>query len=298
MHIAILLWGLTGIFGKAIEMNEVMIVWYRMILSAIALFIIIYFQRKIKFPDFDTIVRVCGVGILVCIHWIFFYASIKASNVSIALSCFSSVTVFTSFLEPIIHRTKFKFRDVLFGIIVMGGIYIIFSFQKWYAKGILFALFSAFLGSLFTVINKQFVSKHSPASITLLELISGFGFLTLLLPVVLPAFNYSFEIPRNGELSFTENNNDWIWLILLSVLCTSIAFTISLEALQKISAYSMNLSVNLEPVYSIILAMIFFDEGKMLNAGFYCGTAIVLLTVVIHTLIEYSSSRKVQKINE
>lgn len=291
MHLAILLWGFTGIFGKSILMNEIMIVWYRMIMSAVALLLIMYFSKKVQFPNRKTVLKIASVGVLVCLHWIFFYASIKASNVSIALSCFSSVSLFTAFLEPIVHKQKTKWRDLLFGIVVMIGIYIIFSFQKWYAKGILLALLSAFLGSLFTVMNKRFVENNSPSAITFVELISGFIFLSFLLPFILHGFNYEFQIPRNGALSFTANTNDWLWLILLSVLCTSVAFTISMEALQKISAYTMNLSVNLEPLYSIILAMIFFEEGKTLNTGFYIGTLIVLSAVVVHTIIEYKGRK-------
>lgn len=260
-------------------------------MSAVALLLIMYFSKKVQFPNRKTVLKIASVGVLVCLHWIFFYASIKASNVSIALSCFSSVSLFTAFLEPIVHKQKTKWRDLLFGIVVMIGIYIIFSFQKWYAKGILLALLSAFLGSLFTVMNKRFVENNSPSAITFVELISGFIFLSFLLPFILHGFNYEFQIPRNGALSFTANTNDWLWLILLSVLCTSVAFTISMEALQKISAYTMNLSVNLEPLYSIILAMIFFEEGKTLNTGFYIGTLIVLSAVVVHTIIEYKGRK-------
>ena len=175
----------------------------------------------------------------------------------------------------------------------MVGIYIIFSFQQWYAKGILLALFSAFLGSMFTVINKRLVAANSPSAVTFIELVSGFLFLSAILPLILKVFSYEFEIPRNGLISFTSNTNDWLWLVLLSVLCTAVAFTISLEALRKISAYTMNLSVNLEPLYSIVLAMIFFDEGKTLNSGFYIGTLIVMVAVFVHTIIEYRGRRSV-----
>lgn len=293
MHLAIFLWGFTGIFGKAILMNEIMIVWYRMIISAVALLIIMFFAKQLVFPDRKTTFRIAAVGIIVCFHWVFFYASIKASNVSIALSCFSSVSLFTAFLEPVIHKQKIKWRDLFLGLVVMVGIYIIFSFQQWYAKGILLALFSAFLGSMFTVINKRLVAANSPSAVTFIELVSGFLFLSAILPLILKVFSYEFEIPRNGLISFTSNTNDWLWLVLLSVLCTAVAFTISLEALRKISAYTMNLSVNLEPLYSIVLAMIFFDEGKTLNSGFYIGTLIVMVAVFVHTIIEYRGRRSV-----
>lgn len=284
MHISILLWGFTGIFGKAIEMNEVMIVWYRMILSAAALMVIIFFMKHRLFINKKSLVPVCLTGILVTLHWISFYASIKYSNVSIALACFSSVSLFSALLEPLILKTKFNPSNILLALMVIAGIYIIFSFQHWYAKGIVLSLISAFLGAWFTILNKKFVANDSPQAVTLIELISGFVFLSVILFPVLNYFNYSFEIPAT-------NNYDWLWLVLLSVVCTSVAFTLSLESLKKISAFTMNLSVNLEPLYSIVLAMIFFREQKVLNAGFYAGALLVISSVVIHTLFQYRNSK-------
>jgi drug/metabolite transporter (DMT)-like permease len=173
----------------------------------------------------------------------------------------------------------------------MIGIYIIFSFQKWYATGILLALCSSFLAAWFTIINKNLVEKNSPTAVTFIELLSGFIFLSMTLPFVLNYFHFSFQIP--GKDLSGEKNYDILWLLLLSIVCTSIAFTISLESLKKINAFTMNLSVNLEPLYSIILAMIFFNENKVLNAGFYCGTLIVISCVVIHTWVQYKSAKKV-----
>jgi len=212
-----------------------------------------------------------------------FYGAIKASNVSIALSCFASVSLFSALLEPIIYKQKINRSNVVLSIVVMIGIYIIFSFQKLYATGILLALFSALLGALFTILNKNFVSKHEPATVTFIELISGFGFLTLILPFALGAFDFSFQIPTSL---------DWLWLVLLSVFCTSIAFTISLEALKKVNAFTMNLSVNLEPLYSIILAIIIFKEDKVLNTGFYVGTFIVISSVFVHSLPQFKNRKK------
>ena len=211
-----------------------------------------------------------------------FYGAIKASNVSIALSCFSSVALFSALLEPVIYKQKINRSNILLAVVVMIGIYIIFSFQKLYALGIGLALLSALLGALFTILNKNFVSKYEPATVTFIELISGFGFLSLLLPFALNVFDFSFQFPSNF---------DWLWLILLSVICTSIAFTISLEALKKVNAFTMNLSVNLEPLYSIALAILIFDEGKDLNSGFYIGTFIVISSVFVHSFLQYKNRK-------
>jgi drug/metabolite transporter (DMT)-like permease len=283
MHIAILLWGFTGIFGKAIEMNAIMIVWYRMIISAVALIPFIMRASEFKWPSRNELWQQAGVGMIVCLHWLLFYGSIKASNVSIALSCFSSVSLFSALLEPLIYKQKINKSNILLAIVVMTGIYIIFSFQKLYATGILLALGSALLGAFFTIINKKFVAKHEPSTVTFFELLSGFIFLSLILPFILPAFDFSFQTPSGW---------DGLWLLLLSVVCTSVAFTLSLEALKKINAFTMNLSVNLEPLYSIALAIFIFKENELLNTGFYAGTFIVISSVFIYSWLQFKNRKK------
>lgn len=284
MHVAILLWGFTGIFGKAIDMNAIMIVWYRMILSAIAIVPFMMHGKKIVWPAKKDLLKISLVGIIVCLHWLMFYGAIKASNVSIALSCFSSIALFSALLEPLIYKQKLNSSNILLALLVMVGIYIIFSFQKLYALGIFLALLSALLGAFFTILNKNFVSKYEPATVTFIELISGFVFLSMVLPLALSFFNFQFQIPTSI---------DWLWLVLLSVICTSVAFTISLEALKKINAFTMNLSVNLEPLYSIVLAIIIFNEGKELNMGFYAGTFIVICSVFLHSFIQFRKRKQV-----
>ncbi|HCI58965.1 MAG TPA: EamA family transporter, partial [Bacteroidetes bacterium] len=194
------------------------------------------------------------------------------------LSCFASVSLFSALLEPLFYRKKIDKQNIILALFVLVGIYIIFAFQQLYAMGIILALISALLGALFTILNKIFVSNDEPAPVTFIELISGFVFLSVLLPLILPAFNLSFQIP---------SKIDWVWLLLLSVVCTSVAFTLSLEALKKVSAFTMNLSVNLEPLYSIVLAIILFKENELLNNGFYIGAVIVISSVFIHSLMQY-----------
>lgn len=273
MHLAIFLWGFTGIFGKAIDMSEGMIVWYRMIISAIGLTPLI-FTKKINLPSGKEFFQIALVGALVALHWVLFYASIKASNVSIALSCFSSVSLFTSLLDPLMKNQKPKLPEVLLGISVIAGLYVIFSFKQVYLSGIILAVTSAFVGALFTVLNKRLTDKHEAEIITFYELSTGFVVLTLLLPLYFSITGTGFEIP---------SVSDWFYLLLLGLICTSYAFTISLRALKVLDPFTLNLSVNLEPLYSIILAVIIFHEMEILNSGFIAGTLIILSSVVIHT---------------
>lgn len=275
MHIAILLWGFTGILGKAINMGFEHIVWYRMLFSSMSLLLILLINKQFKLLPWKALLKISLVGVIVTIHWILFYAAIKFSNVSITLSCFSSVTLFTAIMEPLINRKRIDKIELFFALLIMIGIYTIFAFQKIYVLGIALALLSAFFGSIFTIYNKRFLDHYDAGVITFYELFTGFVFLSLLLPFYLNYTNMPFELPLGNNL---------IYLLLLSIVCTTVAFTISLIALKTLSAFIMNLSVNLEPVYSIVLAIVIFNEDKFLNTGFYFGTAIIITAVLLHGL--------------
>ncbi len=285
MHIAIVLWGFTAILGKAISLDEGLLVWYRMLFSASAMFIFLKYVKKFKILPFQEIKKLAGIGLVITLHWITFYGAIKASNVSIAISCFSSVALFTALLDPLMNRKLPKKSEIILGLSVILGIYIIFSVQQFYLKGIILSLISAFLAALFTILNKRISGKYDPGLITFYELGTGFLILTLILPAWI-YFNHSiFTLP---------NNMDLFYLVLLSVFCTTFAFTLSLHALKKLDAFTMNLSVNLEPLYSIILAIIIFHENKMLNTGFYVGSIVILLSVATHGIITIRKTRKLK----
>lgn len=281
MHLAILLWCFTGIFGKAIGMSEGMIVWYRMAISAIGLLPVLV-REKHEILPFHEMVRIAFVGFLVAMHWLLFYGSIKASNVSIALSCFSSVSLFTALLDPLLKGKRPRLPEILLSVMVIVGLYIIFRVQEVYWAGILLAVGSAFLGACFTVANKKLTEEHSPGVITFYELTTGFLVLTALLPVYFSITGTGFEIP---------DLNDGIYLLLLSLVCTSYAFTISLKALKKLDPFTLNLSVNLEPLYSIVLAFILFNEREILDGGFIAGTCVILSSVVIHTWYKWRKNK-------
>ena len=273
MHISILLWGFTGILGKAISLSEGMTVWYRMLISALGLLALLLFLKDMKLPSRKNLLQLSFLGAMIAIHWVLFFASIKYSNVSVALSCFASISLFTAIIEPLINKRKPDTFELALGLVAIAGIYVIFSFQKFYGLGILFALLSSLGGAIFTIYNKNILAKQDPINITFYEMLSGFLFLTILLPFYFYISSTSFEIPATDDI---------IYLLILGLLCTTVAFTLSLYALDRLDAFTMNLSVNLEPIYSIILAFLIFDEGKEVNIGFYIGTAIILSSVFIH----------------
>jgi drug/metabolite transporter (DMT)-like permease len=219
--------------------------------------------------------RIFGIGGIAALHWVSFYASIKYSNVSVALVCFSAIGFFTALLEPLIMRHRIDRVELLLGFLVIVGIFFIFQVDTHFQTGILIGLLSALLGSLFPVLNKRILRRVAAETVTLYELSGGFGVLTLLMPLYL----FLFPAP-----SLAPTLADWGWLLVLSWACTVLAFNLSMAALQKISAFTVNLSYNLEPVYGILLAFVLFREDKYLGGGFYVGFFLILLSIVMQTV--------------
>lgn len=273
LHLAILLWGFTAILGKLILLDEGLLVWYRMGISSISTLLFVFISKSSLRITKQDIIRLAGISFLITLHWITFYGAIKASNVSIAISCFSSVALFTALINPVINKVKINKIEIILGLGVIVGIGIIFTIHQLYWKGILLAIISAFLAALFTVFNKNISEKIAPATITFYELFFGFLLLTIALPLWFGINNSSYVLP-------TEK--DWIYLIILAVVCTTVPFTLSMHAIKKLDAFTMNLSLNLEPVYSIILAIFLFHENEAVGYSFYIGTGIILLTVMWH----------------
>ena len=273
MHLAILLWGFTAILGKLILLDEGLLVWYRMGISSISTLLFVLLSRSsLRIERYD-IFNLIGISFLITLHWITFYGAIKASNVSIAISCFSSIGLFTALLNPLLTKTKLKFNELILGAGVILGIGIIFSVQQLYWKGMVLALISAFLGACFTILNKRVSEKIDPASITFYELFFGFVLLSVLLTGWFHLNESRFQLPTLS---------DWKYLILLAVACTTLPFTLSMHSIKKLDAFTMNLTLNLEPLYSIILAIVLFHEDKTLGFRFYLGTFVILLTVLWH----------------
>jgi len=274
LHISILLAGFTGLFGKLISLNEGLLVCYRMLFSAAILLPILWFGKKLVKIPFKEIVKIAGCGCLLALHWIFFYGSIKEANISVGVVCFSLVSFFTALLEPLIYRRKISGKELLFSLITVCGILLIFQFDTRYRTGILLGTISSLLAALFTITNKKVGSTHSSTTLLLYEMGGGFLFLLCLMPAYLHFFPMKSVIP---------DTSDFLWLLVLAIFCTIGLYLLQIEVLKKISAFTVNLSYNLEPVYSIILAILFFGEAKELTVAFYAGLGLIILSVLLQT---------------
>lgn len=272
LHLSILIAGFTGIFGKLITLNEGLLVWYRMLITSILLFIILWFSKKLQRISFREALRIGGVGLLLGLHWVFFYASIKASNVSIGVVCFSMTCFFTAIFEPIINKRRISVKELLFSIVALCGIALIFHFDMRYRTGIILGIISSAMAALFVITNKRVGANHTWSTMLLYEMIGGFLCLSCLLPIYLYMFPTDYLIP--GRL-------DIMYLLLFSLFCTIGLYMLQIQALKHISAFTVNLSYNLEPIYSIILAMIIFGEAKELDWSFYLGLLLIILSVVL-----------------
>lgn len=274
LHGAILLAGLTGVLGRLISLNEGVLVWYRMFFTIIVLWAMHFFSRtaprKSTFPIYPYL-----IGGLISLHWVFFYGSIKYANVSIGLVCFSAVGFFTAILDPLCNKRPFDLLELALGILAILGIYLMFHVDANYQIGIILGIISSLLATLFTVFNKRLLEDYSASDLSRYELTGGWLLLSVLMPVYVYYFPGSALVPSWLDV---------LWLLILSILCTVVAFHLSLNALKKISSFSVNLSYNLEPVYGILLAFILFREDRELDNGFYMGLSLIILSVLLQTL--------------
>ncbi|HSF45066.1 MAG TPA: DMT family transporter [Chitinophagaceae bacterium] len=274
LHVAVMLAGLTGVLGRLITLNEGLLVWYRLFFTVIVLWLMWLFFPGSRGNSRGPLWKVYLAGGIVALHWVFFYGSIKYGNVSIGLVCFSAVGFFTSVIDPVFMRRRLDPWELVLGILVMVGIYLIFHFDNRFKTGIILGVISSLLAAFFTVINKKLLKELDARSLTRHELTGGWLILSLLLPLYLKL------IPQ-GEL--IPGLTDTGWLLVLSIFCTVLAFNLSLEALQKISPFTVNLSYNLEPVYGILLAFLIYREDRELDRGFYYGITIIIFTVILQS---------------
>lgn len=274
LHIAVFLAGFTAILGKLITLNEGLLVWYRMLITAITLGLILYFKQALEILPFRMTVKLFSIGSIVAMHWVFFYGSIKYSNISVSLICFSAIGFFTAIFEPVMMKRKIDVVEILLGLLAIAGIYLIFDFYPQYKLGILFGIVSALLASLFPILNKNMLKVYSAETVTLYEMSGGFLALTLIIPFYLKLFPAEYYLP---------GTTDWMWLLVLAWFCTVYSFILQLNALKRISAFTANLTYNLEPVYGIMLAFVIFHENKFLSTGFYYGLALISLAVILQT---------------
>ncbi len=275
LHAAVFLAGFTGVLGRLIELNEGWLVWYRMLLSAVLLLLLMLLRKQTIRIEKKYLLRCIGIGALIALHWVFFYGSVKYANVSIALVCFAATGSFTAFLEPLILKRKIDLVEVLLGLLVLLGIFLIFHFDVQYKTGILFGIAAAFLSALFPIYNKKLIQHVPVAALTLYELSGGWLLLSLVLP---------FYLQFSPATKHLPSLSDWFWLLMLALFCTVLAVQLSVNALKKISPFTANLTYNLEPVYGIALAFLIYHEEKELGDGFVWGILLIVASVVIQTL--------------
>ena len=248
-----------------------------MSLAVVLIFGYIYYRKtSFQLARKDIFLLIVS-GLVIALHWITFFKAIKVSNISITLACLSTGAFFTSILEPIFYKRKVIWYELLFGIIVVVGLGIIFNVETKYTTGIYLAVTSAFLSALFSVINGKYAKEYDPNVISLYELSSGVFFLSI----------YLFFAGSFTPAFFALSVNDLIWLFLLSSICTAYAFSASVKVMKFLSPYTVMLTINLEPIYGIILAVIVFEETEKMSVNFYIGALIILSTVILNGVIKY-----------
>jgi len=272
LHFAVFLAGFTGVLGRLITLNEGWLVWYRLLISSATMWIIFSLSKKLQRVSTNDILKLSGIGFLSALHWVSFYGSIKYANVSVALVCFSATGFFTALFEPFFSGKKLNAVEVLLGLIVIAGIYVIFHFDPKYKTGIILGIICAILLAIVMILIRQFVQKINAQTILTYQLSGGFITLSLLMPFYLHAFPTSYIIP---------GLSDWMWLLVLAWFCSVLAFQFSVSALQKLTAFTVNLSFNLEPVYGILLAFFVYHENRELNWSFFIGLGLIVLALCL-----------------
>lgn len=276
LHFAVLLAGFTGVFGKLISLNEGLLVWYRVFFSSIILLFILKLFKVRNSTTTKEKFGIAKVGLFITIHWVFFYASIKYSNISVGVVCYCLTSFFTAIFSPLINRQKFNLAELLLSLLTLIGIGLIFHFDSSYQAGIILGVISSSFAALYTIYNEKLVKKYDSRIINYYQMIGG----TVALGISLPLYLHYFPAP-----SIIPGLKDTTYLILLASICTVGLYVLFAESLKRISAFTVNLSFNLEPVYAIILAFLFFNESKDLNISFYVGLLFVMTSVILQTIL-------------
>lgn len=271
LHFAVLLYGLTAILGDLIQLSALVLVWWRVLIVSLSLLAFVRLSTLLRELGWQQTLRFAGIGVLTGLHWLTFYGSIKLSNASITLICMATTSFFTSLLEPLIVRRPFQWVELALGLLIIPGmVLVVDNTDADMNLGILVGLVSAFLAALFGTLNKKYISSSDPTRITFLELGSAWVFLGLLLP---------FYLTAQPDTPFWPAPADWGYLLVLALLCTTLAYILTLRALVHLSAFAANLAINLEPVYGIALAYVLLNDSSELEPGFYLGGLLILLVV-------------------
>lgn len=284
LQLVVLIFGFTAILGKLISIESEILVWYRMLLATLSLIVFALLKRKSLRMNKQGLISSIVTGFIVAAHWIFFFEAIKQSNVSITLAALSSASIFTALLEPIFFKRKILLYEILLGLLVVSGLYFIYQISSGNHLGIALGILSAFLASLFTVINGRLIKKYDSTRISIFELLGGVIAISIYL-LISGDFEFS---------NFGMNIQDLFYILILAVICTAFAFVASVEVMKELSPFTVSLSINLEPVYGIILAFLIFGEDEKMSFGFYIGTVLILLGIFLNVWIKHRRSKKLQ----
>lgn len=292
LHFIVLIWGFTAIIGKWIMIPAVETVFFRTLTATAAVGIWYFFKKKsfsLKLKPAEAL-PLMATGAVVAGHWILFFASARISTASVCLAGISTASLFTSILEPLILRKKFKPYELGLGLLVIAGLYVIFRFEFDHLTGLILALISAFLAALFSTINGGFTHKYHHMTITFYEMAGAMLAIVLFFPLYL----YS-GLAEGGELQLKPGTQDIVWLLVLGLVCTFYAYSVVVELLKRLSVFSTNLAINLEPVYGIILAAVFLKEHEEMSTGFYYGTLIIIIAVMLHPIFTRIEKRRTKR---
>ncbi|PCJ80148.1 MAG: EamA family transporter [Bacteroidetes bacterium] len=275
-HFVVLIFGFTGILGKLITLDAIPLVFWRTLIGGFAIYIWLKFRGKVSKKSFKDLAQISFVGLLVAIHWTTFFASIKASNISVALTMIALCPMFIGFLEPLIFRRKLDWRELLVAFIVLLGVATIFSFDTTYKEGIILGIISAFFASLFATLNGVLIKSHDASNISLVELITSAVVIFVYLLI-------------QGDITtsfFVISTEDWIFILILALVATSFAFIAFTAVMKVLTPFTTSVAINLEPIYSIILALLIFGEEEVMELHFYIGASLIIGSVVLNTFLK------------
>ncbi len=285
LHITVFVWGFTGILGKLIEVPYYSIVWYRMLIAAFGLLVYAFITKTTLRIGFKKMALFILVGFIVGAHWSTFFQALKVSNVSVVLTTLASASLFVALLEPLFFKRKIILYELLFGLAVIIGLSLIFNFESQYSLGIILALCSAFLAALFSTINGLLIRNDKARVITFYEMIGG----------VLGISIYTLVNENPTIADFSPELLDVFYLLVLGVICTAVAFVVSVQVMKELSPFTVSISINMEPIYAIILALIFFGDSEQMTPGFYLGALIIFSTVIGNAVLKSIQKRKKRK---
>ncbi len=286
LHFIVLIWGFTAILGLLISLPSLELVFYRTGIATIGVVLVMILRKKSMIVTPPELLKIAGVGVLISLHWIFFFWSARVSTASVCLAGMATTSLWTAFVEPMVNRTKVKWYEVALGLMVISGLLVIFQFETGYWLGLSMALVSAFLGALFSVLNGRLTLRHTPYQITLYEMAAACLFALLFMPI------YARFLTDGAPIQWAWKGLDWLWLLILGGVCTVYAFSVSVDLMKRLPVFSINLTINLEPVYGILLAVLVFGEKEKMTPQFYFGTLIILISVLIYPVLNYWNKRR------